>query len=42
MKFQFVMEAIADAAINAGMFARCCGYACIAFCIVMPLTVAAL
>lgn len=42
MKFYQVMEAITDAAINAGMLARCFGYACIAFCIVMPLTVAAL
>jgi len=42
MKFQSIMDSIADAAINAGMLARYCAYAVIAFCIVAPLTVAAL
>jgi hypothetical protein len=36
MKYDQFIEAIADAAINAGMFVRCAGYACIAFCVVAP------
>jgi hypothetical protein len=42
MKFFQVMEAIADAAINAGWLFRCFAYAILAFCIVAPITVAAL
>lgn len=36
MKYDQFIEAIADAAINAGMLVRCAGYACIAFVIVAP------
>ena len=36
MKYDRMIEAIADAAINAGMLVRCAGYACIAFVVVAP------
>ena len=39
MSYDRLIEHIADAAINAGMFVRCCGYAVLVFCVAAPILV---